>query len=420
MDKRKVTILGVAVLVILLLFVFTRGKRYNWKETYQENSQEPFGTNILFNVLQNDNSEFNLISRNYVADLPIDTTGQSNFVFVGQNLFLDTADVTRIMDFVKAGNTVLISSRKVPFDLMFYVYYEECGDNYWDHYNELKDSVVSMSFEHPILAEDGVFDFKHSTRGKLQSRQWHFIDEKYFCEQEEGFVPIGTLENEYVNFAKKKLGRGNIYLHTSPLVFTNYHLLEEDGLAYAENVFSHLSDGPIYWDKYSRVPENIMRRRDRRRPDNRELAENGPLSYILDQPSLAWAWYIGLALALLYLAFRAKRKQRIVPVVETNTNTSMEFINTISQLYFVKNDHKKLCAKKMKLFQQFIRERYQIPLKEKSPEEFNRISLVSEVPYSDIEKIFSYFQNIKTSSFVSDKSLITFHQMIDGFHKRCK
>ncbi len=420
MDRRKVTILGLAVLAILLLFVMTRQKRFNWKETYQENSQEPFGTNILFKVLQNDNSEFKVISRDYVADLPIDSTGQSNFVFVGQNLFLDTADVTRMMDFVRAGNNVLISSRKVPFDLMFYVYYEECGDNYWDHYNELNDSIVTMKFEHPTLAADGEFDFKHSTRNKTSIRKWHFIDEKYFCEQEEGFVPIGTLENEYVNFAKKKMGKGYFYLHTSPLVLTNYHLLEEDGLAYAENVFSHLSDGPVYWDKYSRVPENVMKPRDRRRPENRELAENGPLSYILDQPSLAWAWYIGIGLALLYLAFRAKRKQRIIPVIESNTNTSMEFINTISQLYFIKNDHKKLCIKKMKLFTQFIRERYQIPLKDKSKEEFNRISLVSEVPVADIEKIFSYFTNIKTSTFVSDESLITFHQLIDGFHKRCK
>ena len=420
MDRKKVTILGLAVIGLLLLFVFTRQKKFDWNESYKENTKEPFGTNILFNILQNDNPAFNLISKNYVADLPIDSTGQSNFVFVGENMFLDTSDVNRIMDFVRAGNNVLISSRKMPFDLMFYVYYEECEDHYWDNFNKLTDSIVSMEFEHPTLAEDGIFDFKHYTRGKVSARAWHFIDDKYFCQQEEGFVPIGTLENKYVNFAKKKLGKGHFYIHTTPLVFTNYHLLEEDGLAYAENIFSHLSDGPIYWDKYSRVPENVSRRRDRRNPDNREFAETGPLSYILDQPSLAWAWYIGIALALLYLIFRAKRKQRIIPVVETNTNTSMEFINTISQLYFVKNDHKKLCIKKMKLFQQFIRERYQIPIKEKSPEEFNRLSVVSEVPYSDIEKIFSYFRNISTSNFVSDESLIAFHKMIDGFHKRCK
>ena len=55
-----------------------------------------------------------------------------------------------------------------------------------------------------------------------------------------------------------------------------------------------------------------------------------------------------------------KRKQRIIPVLERNENTSFKFISTIGRLYFLQNDHKKLCQQKMKLFYAYIRDRYNI------------------------------------------------------------
>ena len=124
---------------------------------------------------------------------------------------------------------------------------------------------------------------------------------------------------------------------------------------YVERVLSHIDKGPILWDITLESSESPGRNRG---------FSNSPLKYILSQPPLAWGWYILLGMAVLYLIFRAKRRQRVIPVLEKNENTSLEFINTIGRLYFIQNNHRQLALEKMKLFLGFIREHYHLPTRE--------------------------------------------------------
>ncbi len=217
------------------------------------------------------------------------------------------------------------------------------------------------------------------------------------------------------------LGEGNFYLHTTPLAFTNIQLLDELGLTYSEQVFSHLEDGPIYWDAYSATSERVGRRRNQAAGFGEDSRPSqGPLQYILSQPSLRWAWYLILALGLLYFLFRAKRQQRVIPVLEANTNTSLAFIATIGRLYFLQNDHRKLSLQKVRLFRNYIRERYHLTI---SPEEESfvpKLAARSEVAEQLLQKIVLMSKNITGSSFVSEKTMVEFHQTLDRFYKTCK
>ena len=147
---------------------------------------------------------------------------------------------------------------------------------------------------------------------------------------------MGYFNDEFSNFARIKYGKGQLLLHTTPIAFSNFHLLREQNVEYAGRVFSHLVEGPIYWDNYSNVSLALARRMNDLAYYNpyKTFNDEGPLQYILSQPALAWTWYLGLTLALLYLLFRAKRKQRVIPVLEPNHNTSLEFISTIGRLVF--------------------------------------------------------------------------------------
>ena len=142
--------------------------------------------------------------------------------------------------------------------------------------------------------------------------RWHYIDSVYLCEKENAIVQLGTLNDTLTNFARIEFGEGYFYLHTTPLTLTNYHLLEEEGVAYAERLFSHLPKGDIYWDAFSRVSEAVGLRQNEAQGGDGEIPNETPLKYVLSQPSLAWAWYLSLVLGLLYLVFRAKRKQRMI------------------------------------------------------------------------------------------------------------
>ncbi|MEO1513888.1 MAG: hypothetical protein AAFV95_02710 [Bacteroidota bacterium] len=425
-DKRPYIIFGIAALVLLLFFTLLQGgkNRYNWTETYQEETKDPYSTYIIHQLIQSyfQDHSFKPIVSSVTEELPLRTNDKANYVFVGEAMFMDTASVNRLLKFVENGNDAFISSKTIPYDLMFYVYYEECNDNYWEDYSTMRDTSVRLNMLHPDLATEKGYEYRYLYRNLTKGYRWHYIDSVYFCEDEYSLVALGMMDSTKANFAKVKYGDGHFYLHTTPIAFSNIQMKDQVGLAYASKVLSHLEPGDIYWDDKSRVEESVGRRYNQMqsRSGNRGLSSQSPLKYVLAQPPLAWAWYLMLATILLYVIFRAKRKQRVIPVLAPNTNTSMEFLSTIGSLYFLQNDHKKMCVQKMKLFLGFIRDRYYLPTSQLDKEFVHKLAAKSEIPKSIIDKILLIYQNIDSSSFVSEQTLIDFHLEIDKFYKNCK
>lgn len=427
-DKKPFYILGVAAAVLLLLFIFlgSGGSNFDWSENYEAESKEPYGSFVIHEVLSDyfPDNNFTEIKEGLFEELPTAKGVKSNYVFVGESMFLDSADVVTLLNYVREGNTAFISSKTIPFDLMFELYYEECNYEPWDDYATLTDTTVNFNFLHQQLQNEKGFSFKFLDENKPAAYGWNYIDSAYFCEESHSMIQLGTINNQ-VNFAKKEYGfnGGAFYLHTTPMNFTNLHMLPKKGITYANKVFSHLNEGDIYWDEYSRVGEGFGRAYNRRQggsAGNRTIASEESLKYILAQPSLAWAWYLMIGMGFLYLFFRAKRKQRIIPVLERNENTSFEFISTIGRLYFLQNDHKKLCQQKMKLFYAYIRDRYNLNTTKVDDEFMTKLTAKSEVPSTVLQKIFDFYKNIKSSQFVSEQTLIDFHLRMDEFYKNCK
>lgn len=426
--KRPLIIFGVAAILLLLFFSLsrTKGNRYSWAETYDEESKNPYGTFIIYDLLQNyfSGKEVNKINTSISSDLPSDSLSQNdNYVFVGEGMYMDSADVQSLLHFVDHGNTAFISSKTIPYDLMFEIYYDECNNNYWDDYAMLKDTGAVFNLLHNDLESNEGYGYKYIHYRQIKKYNWTYIDSIYFCDETYSFVELGFLNDQQVNFAKKDYGQGAFYLHTSPIAFSNIQLMDQPGIDYAGKIFSHLPEGDIYWDRHSRVSVGVARRRNSQysgNQTNREISGGGPLKYILSQAPLAWAWYICLSLAFLYLIFRAKRKQRIIPVLESNTNTSLDFISTIGTLYFIQSDHKKLSLQKMKLFLAYIRDRYYIPTGELDDVFVKKLVAKSEISEAVIQKIISTHTNIKGALSITEKTLIDFHQMIDQFYKNCK
>ncbi|MBK9014266.1 MAG: hypothetical protein IPM82_09290 [Saprospiraceae bacterium] len=212
-----------------------------------------------------------------------------------------------------------------------------------------------MNFQHPSLADTTAYQLKRLFLRQPVMYEWTFLPEEYLCEEQTTFASLGLINGENTNFMSAAYGKGEFLLHTTPLAFTNLHLVEKRGLEYASKAFSHLSAGPIYWDERAYDPFNDMA--------GGNSDKESPLKYILSQPALAWAWYILLGMAVFYLIFRAKRRQRVIPVLEKNANTSLEFIGTIGRLFFIQNNHRQLATQKMRLFLIFVRERYHLPAK---------------------------------------------------------
>jgi hypothetical protein len=276
----------------------------------------------------------------------------------------------------------------------------------------IEDTLVRLNLTHPFLKDKEGYLFEFRIKNRPETYSWNYLPPDLFCDSQTVFAKLGVLNDTAVNFAKATYGGGEFLLHTTPIAFTNLYLKERRGVEYAEKVFSHLSPGDIYWEQTRFIMPEFGR--------NRQLAGEGPLKYILSQPPLAWAWYILLAMGLLFLVFRAKRRQRIIPVIEPNANTSLEFIETIGRLYFIQNNHKQLALQKMKLFLGFVRERYGVSTKELDSAFVRHLSLKSQLPENLLENVLLLHRNIENSGFVSENTLVNFHQLLERFYKECK
>lgn len=434
MNNRSTYILIALALLALVGILYWRyavqKERFNWQESWDKNSysetnDQPYGAFILHRLLEQYFPDRRLtdIRKNVGEELPLDSARHSNYIFTGEALYLDSLSTQRLLSFVAAGNTALLSSKTIPFDLMFHLYFEECEDAEWDDYAVENDTIVPVSLTSPRLP--GPVLLHYARQNKPLEYRWSYIESWYFCDSLPQ-RPLGYLADSLINFAEFPYGQGRFLLHTTPIAFSNYHLLRPETRVYAEGVLSYLPEGDIYWDACSRIPEAVGRRRNRgggapQSPDEQ------PLAYILQQPPLAWAWYLLVGLGLLYVLFRAKRRQRIIPVLAKNENSSYEFISTIANLHFRERDYQNLCIQNMKLFLAQLRERYGLTA-QLHPESFTpriepdfmeRLARVSERPLEQVQDIFN--QYAATIQFEpTEEMMINLHLAIEKFFKQAK
>ncbi len=416
-NKRGIILAGVLLALLLGgVYWYFSGKKgrehFNWKETFKADSEQPYGSKFLYKLLEKQHGPIITVNkplREFLKDTNKYRSGY-NYIFLGGSMYVNREDAEALAAFIARGNNVIVASHYVPERLVYQAYEGSCGEYYT--YYDYFDSVVRVNFYHPSLRTDSGYTFSVSMHNQKQMYNWYCLNGSLFCGKQGSFVAAGFMNEGYANFAYLQHGAGRLYLHTSPVLFTNFFLKDTTGLRYAEGVFSHLLPGKIIWDEYSQLPKFQNNNRDKNK-------DSTPLSYILSQPGLRYAWYMLLLGALLYLIFVARRRQRVIEVQEPNVNTSLSYISTISNLYFFQKNHGAVAQHKMKFFLTFVRNRYNIAAKEWQPADIERLAKKSKVPVSEIESIFKLHAWISRSHGIADETLMEFHHTLQNFYNKC-
>lgn len=424
-DNKKYILLGLAILLMTVFFAYFFGgskKQVNWREDYKEENKGPFGTYLSLKLLEEyfPNNGVTIL-KDSIASILEKKENPANYVFIGGNMYMDSLGESALVEFVEKGNKAFIASKSPPSDLMQLIFEDYCGAFYWDYYSVIQDSSAYFNLKHPDLSlGDSMLHITYEEKFDTTLYRWHHFPEDFFCEENEQIVALGSFDSWAVNFIKVDYGEGSFYFHTNPILYTNSVLKQEDGFEYAHRSFAHLQEGEIYWDQRSRIWffENSQ---DNWFGGKKTFESEGPLKYILAQPALAWAWYLSLALGLLYLLFRAKRQQRVIPVTEPNRNTSLEFISTIGRMYFVQNNPRKLADNKAKLFLAYVRDNYKMQTKTIDEEFIKTLANKSEISSDLLKKIVNIQEKInQPGGLFTEEMLIDFHQQLDHFYKNCK
>jgi hypothetical protein len=414
--KNKKLIIGLFIgLGILLVIYFTanqNSKRYQWNETYKTDSDQPYGTQFIQRLLAHyrPGQKFIFNDKTPLHKL-LDTAKiktKTDYVLIGQDIFLEEADKNALVDFISAGNDALISTVHLPLDIIDLVHVSECDQEVFLTDNELL--TVNLNFFNTNLKANSGYTYRYRFGKSDQPYFWNTLNPDFFCDSIKFSAPLGYVQPDKINFFKFSFGKGNLYIHTNPIVFTNYFLTSSDKAEYASGVFSYLRGEAMIWDDFSKL--SFMSKNN--------SPEMSPLSYILQQDSLRYAWWLMLASALAYTLFTAKRKQRVIPVLEEKTNTSLEFVKIISALHFQNGNHHNIARKKMKYFFYFVRDKYGLQTQNLSESYMKRLSEKSKVELHHLQLISHEFNHVERDTSYDSRKLVYLYEALDKFYKNCK
>lgn len=388
------------VVLLILLFVglfaieFTKEQPINWNKTYNEKHKIPYGTFVLYEELEHlfPDSEVKKITVSPFEyfdeyfnweDSTYSISG--NYLYVNEFNTMDEYSAQELLDFASHGNSVFIATSYPNQRFMDSLYFKTKND-----FN-IKSSA-HLTFTNPEFSKDSMTIDKG-----LSNIYFSKIDTLYTTVL--GFQEFDGKKR--VNFIKISYYSGFVYLHLQPALFTNYHLLKKDQYKHAAAALSYLEDDTIYFDSPSKNTQDLG---------------SSPLRFILSQPALRAAWYLGLISLLLFLIFNAKRKQRIVKVVKPLENTTVAFTKTIGNLYYETKDHNTIIDKKITYFLEYIRRVYYLDTQILDDKFAKSLHLKSGKDLEQIKKLINLIVSLKAKPVSNEADLLKLNTAIEDFY----
>lgn len=313
-------VIFIVVMLILALLEVNKKEVTDWRKNFDTNEKSPFG---LF-IFDHEAKDLFKNKLKKIDQTPYDyynTHKKESHNILVVETDVDTESWNKILDQVSKGSDAMLIVSQIP---------KEVSDSIGYY-----DSEISFADENVLKLTDKKYQYDFIKLDKFPSgRGFSYIKPKV----EVLGKTVEKNNSDQANFIKIKFGKGNIYVHCEPLFMTNYYLLKSGNIKYAQDVFSYLDDKETIWfvESNTKVSRFFMR-------------------FILSNPALKYAWWVLLGGLVLFVFFNAKRKQRIVPVIEPLKNTSVDFVKSIGNLYLQEGDFHDMMAKKAQYFLNKVR-----------------------------------------------------------------
>ena len=393
MSKRIYIYIGLLLLIIvgLILFESSKPKPVDWHPYYKVSKKTPFGLYVWDNEMERLFAQTEIIrfngdlydyldeNYNYIED---EYEIGKTFLYVSKKFNIDDISVSDLLDFAYDGNTVFFAASSFPTSLL----------------NDLEISCYNGEW----FADTMQLMLPGNSDEKFELSVWHANN--YFRKEADSvYTPVGVkfsnLDVVGYNFIQVSLGSGKVYLHTNPEVFSNYFLLNQRNRSYVEYLSGYLNDNPqlIFYTGENYASENLG---------------DTPLRFILSKRSLKWAWFLLLITGVLFMIFKAKRTQRIIPIKEPNVNTTVQFVRTVADLHYRERDYYGIMEKRIVFFLEKIRNDFRIDTSQIN-EEFNeKLRHILPADKKDIDALYRIIKKHHTTTSATEYDLIGLNRLL--------
>lgn len=367
----------------------------NWNPSYQQDKATPFGSELLFNRLPDlfPGAEIKSVEESPTKVLKLFEKKRANYIIIQEEFKTDQFEARALLDFVRRGNDVFIAASIFEGSLADSLSVRNL-DEFWSIFDDMNNNPAKDDY----LSFDQTYD--------PDQKHFPLLDNVVYNSFYTGGDQILSTNKTGRNmFIRIDMGEGSFYLHSVPLMFTNYFMVDPVNHQYISKALSFMDVRDVIWDEYFKPGK---------------VKTDSPVGTLLEQPSLRWAWLLTLAGVLLFMVFESKRKQRIIPVIEPLNNTTLEFTKTVGMLYYAHGDHKDISEKKIKFLLEYIRNRWGMSTTDFGSDFREKLTAKSGVHRMEIEQLFTQIERIQKSKEVEEEALLQLSRWIDDFYAKSK
>ncbi len=365
----------VAFLLIMFAIEYNLPKKFVWTPTFSHYDEQPLGCALFDSLLSSSLPHGYSLSKETFYQMEEDTVDKMGILVIANSLSMVKADVNALLKMAERGNKIMLVSNNYPKlledTLGFYCTYS--------HFN----AAAFRKYASSIFRKDSIYwvadsvysrqlyrcypQFCNSSFRRYDSKVIRKLAEKDMTDAIGDALADSDSVKVYSNYhpllaMARPWGEGEIILVSTPLLFTNYGVLDENNANYIFRLLSQMGELPIVRSEgYMKATAQV---------------QQSPLRYLLAHQPLRWALYLTMITILLFMIFTAKRRQRAIPVVREPANKSLEFTELIGTLYFQKKDHVDLVRKKFAYLAEELRREIQVDIEEVADDKrsFERIA----------------------------------------------
>ena len=369
-------------------------KQYDWSVTLAHEDKNPFGTYALNELLPAFSNDTVSISYQTLYELRDSIKPGESIVIWASTFNAQKEDVNVLMGKVYNGCNAFISANYFAGTLADSLGIATYDNLFKDKDLFIRDDTASLYFTNPQLDTSRRFPYRrdniHNYFGRLDS-----VKSTVIARNEIG-QPVSVRVSH---------GKGNLFLNCTPLIFTNIHLLSQQNHTFASGLLSYLPSAKIWRTEFYQLGR---------------MEAATPLRFILSNESLRWGYYIAVGSLLLFMIVEIKRKQRIIPIIKPLANTTLEFIATIANLYYQRNDHKNIAEKKIVFFLEQIRSHYYLNTYNRNNQFVEILARKSGNLQEDVAALIHVIQSTQGKEHITLEELKDLNERIEKFWSKKK
>jgi len=392
-ENRKYLFIFLGLFALVIAAQFLLPKPVDWKRTYLAKDKSPFGCHAIYSLMDGVYSQTLTNNSQTLYNLKENLTGNSSLIIINDKINFNKTDLSSLFTILNKGNNIFIAANSFN-GLMADTFHLESNFDFANYFASVDSLLKKSGIEVKLSAKN----FSGKTY-KYSQMAWvstftNFDSTKF------SIIASDIKGNACV--IKAKTGTGNLYLATVPDLFGNYFIVNNENREFAYALLSLLKNKNITWDEYYKAAN---------------VNKESPLKFILESDALYAAYLLLIFTLIVYMITEGRRRQRAIPVIEPVLNSTLEFVNVISHVYFNSKNHQSIAVERIKYFYENIRKKFSVNTDKITEELMNEIAALSGIELKLVKQLFTYCEKIKKSGEITEHELIELNRQISNFNK---